>query len=193
MAYDITNKAALVVVDAQVDFFEGGALAVPGSNAIISVVQKYVDFFQGKHVPIFFTRDWHPSNHISFRAQKGPWPPHCVQNTPGAKFHPRIKIPDSAVIISKAYLQNKDAYSGFEGTVLDEELKKQGILQISVCGLATDYCVKHTVLDALKLSYEVLLLSDAIKGVNLKPTDSDKALQEMEKSGAKKVMFGDLR
>lgn len=192
MSYKLTDKVALVVVDAQVDFFESGALAVPDSNSILPFIQHYLDLFRKLNRPIFLTRDWHPANHCSFKSQKGIWPAHGVQNTDGARFHPKLQIPEFAVIISKADSQNKDAYSGFEGTSLDVELKNRGIKDIAVCGLATDYCVKHTVLDGLRLGYKILLLSDGIKGVDLKAGDSNGAIQEMITAGAINTTRGDL-
>lgn len=193
MSYKITDKMALVVVDAQVDFFEGGALAVPNSNSILPFIQHYLGLFRKLNRLIFLTRDWHPANHCSFKSQKGIWPTHCVQNTNGAEFHSKLEIPKTAVIISKADRRDKDAYSGFEGTSLDGELKNHGIKDIAVCGLATDYCVKHTVLDGLRLGFKTLLLSDGIKGVDLKVGDSIRAVQEMVHAGAIIINRGDLQ
>ena len=193
MSYKITYKTALVVVDAQVDFFEGGTLAVPSSNVVLPVIQHYLDLFHQLNRSIFLTRDWHPTNHCSFKSQKGPWPTHCVQHTNGAQFHPKLKIPTHAVIISKADRQFTDAYSGFQDTSLNTELKNRGILEIAVCGLATDYCVKHTVLDARRLGYKVFLLVDGIKGVDVKTGESEKAIQEMVGAGAKIATCGELQ
>ncbi|MBI4431347.1 MAG: isochorismatase family protein [Candidatus Omnitrophica bacterium] len=188
----ITEKTALVVVDAQIDFFEGGALAVPGSNAVLPAIQSSIDKFLSKGRPLFATRDWHPADHCSFKAQGGIWPPHCIQNTSGAKFHPKLRMPPSLIIISKADQKNKDAYSGFQETDLNAELTKRKISEITVCGLAIDYCVKHTALDARKLNYRVYLLTDAIMGVNVKAGDSSNAIREMEKAGVIKIISGEL-
>ena len=193
MSYDIDQHAALIVVDPQIDFFEGGALGIKGSSAILSVIQMYVDRFSKHHTPIFVTRDWHPAGHVSFNTHGGPWPPHGVQHTPGAMWHPALRFPPEAIIISKGTRQDADAYSGFEKTYLHIELQSLGTRRVFVCGLATDYCVKHTVLDACALDYEVFLLEDAIKGVDLHPWDSRNALSDMAGAGAKRALLGDFR
>lgn len=183
---------ALIIVDAQLDFFQGGALAVPHSNEVLPALNKYILIFEIRGQSTFFTRDWHPPDHISFRTQGGPWPPHGVRHTEGARFHPKLTIPKEAVIISKAEKPAKDAYSGFEDTDLHTQLTQRSIKSIYIGGLATDYCVKHTVLDGLKLGYEVFLLTDAIKGVNMRPSDSQDAIQEMIRSGAITTTFDEL-
>jgi len=193
MSYNIEKNAALIIVDPQVDFFEGGALPVPASNAIIPVIQNYIEKCCAKRILIFVTRDWHPKNHSSFKEQGGSWPAHCIHDTPGAQFHAQLAIPSDAIIISKAQHQNEDAYSGFHKTTLRSDLLGRGIRRICVCGLATDYCVKQTVLDALNLRLEVLLLTDAIKGVNVNPWDSRNAICDMVDAGAQKAMIGDFR
>lgn len=127
------------------------------------------------------TRDWHPPNHISFKERGGPWPPHCVQNTPGAEFV--VDLPEDAIIISKATEPDKEAYSGFEGTNLAEILRENGVEKVYICGVATEYCVKATALDAVRHGFETYLLSDAVKGIN--PEDEKKALEEMKRAGVK--------
>ncbi len=185
------SKQALVIVDLQNDFCSGGSLAVPGGDKIVPVVNDLIEKFSRAGLPIFVTRDWHPGNHVSFKAQGGLWPPHCVQNTTGARFHPDLRIPDSAAIISKADSPEKDAYSGFEGTGLAALLKDAEVDHIVVCGLATDYCVKATALDGLsrrdpfgKAGLGVTIVEDAIRGVDVQPGDSRKALDEMQAAGA---------
>ncbi len=185
------SKQALVIVDLQNDFCSGGSLAVPGGDKIVPVVNDLIEKFSRAGLPIFATRDWHPDNHVSFKAQGGLWPPHCVQNTTGARFHPDLRIPDSAAIISKADSPEKDAYSGFEGTGLAALLKDAEVDHIVVCGLATDYCVKATALDGLsrrdpfgKAGLGVTIVEDAIRGVDVQPGDSRKALDEMQAAGA---------
>ncbi len=185
------SKQALVIVDLQNDFCSGGSLAVPGGDQIVPVVNDLIEKFSRAGLPIFATRDWHPGNHVSFKAQGGLWPPHCVQNTTGARFHPDLRIPDSAAIISKADSPEKDAYSGFEGTGLAALLKDAEVDHIVVCGLATDYCVKATALDGLsrrdpfgKAGLGVTIVEDAIRGVDVQPGDSRKALDEMQAAGA---------
>ncbi|NJE08179.1 nicotinamidase [Thermococcus sp. M39] len=176
---------ALIVVDMQKDFMPGGALPVPDGDKIIPKVEEYIRRFKEKGALVVATRDWHPPNHISFKEQGGPWPKHCVQNTEGAKFV--VKLPEDAIIISKADKPDKEAYSGFEGTNLAEILKEKGIKKVYICGVATEYCVKATALDALKHGFDVYILKDAIRGIN--PEDEEKALKELEEKGAKIVML----
>jgi len=183
----IDKKLALIVVDVQRDFCPGGALPVPEGDRVVPVLNKYMEKFEKAGAPIYATRDWHPPNHVSFKARGGIWPPHCLQNTKGASFHPDLALSRSTEIISKAMNPEREAYSGFDGTKLGEELKRRGIERVFVGGLATDYCVKNTVLDALKLGFETILLEDAIRGVDIKPGDSKGAVEEMVKRGAKKA------
>jgi nicotinamidase/pyrazinamidase len=183
------SKKALIVVDMQNDFCPGGSLAVKGGNEIVPVINRFISHFHCRGEFIVFTRDWHTSDHCSFRENGGIWPPHCVAGTKGAGFHPDLKVPDNSLVISKADTQGKDAYSGFDGmspgrTSLDNELKNSGISELWVCGLAADYCVKSTVLDGIRLGYNVKLLSDAVRAVNVKPGDGDEAVLEMISSGA---------
>ena len=182
-------KRALIIVDMQNDFCPGGSLAIEGGNKIIPVINKYIKNFTKDRDLIVFTRDWHTADHCSFTQQGGIWPPHCVAGTKGADFHPDIVVPENAVIISKAASAEKDAYSGFEGTssdslMLDEVLKKKGINELFICGLATDYCVKSTVLDALNHGYRVKFLSDASSAVEVKSGDGNSAVKEMKTAGA---------
>jgi nicotinamidase/pyrazinamidase len=178
---------ALIVVDVQNDFCPGGALAVNGGDKIIEPLNSVVNRFLRKGEPVFFTRDWHPPNHISFKQRGGPWPPHCVQNTLGAEFHPKLYVPNTAKIISKGSDPNKDAYSGFQGTELLDLLKKARTTRVYVGGLATDYCVKNTVLDSIKFGFDTYLLVDAMRGVDLLEGDSERAIKEMLKAGAIKT------
>lgn len=180
----LTKGDALVVVDVQNDFLPGGNLAVPGGDEIVPTINRYIERFQEKKLPIFATRDWHPQHHSSFKEKGGPWPIHCVAGSKGAEFHPALRLPDSTVIISKATAMDTDAYSGFEGTDLDDRLRSAGIHRLLIGGLATDYCVLNTVTDAIKHGYRVLLLRDAIRAVNVKPEDGQKAVAEMMRLGA---------
>jgi len=180
-------KRALIVVDIQRDFCPGGALPVTDGDKIIPAVNELVRAFEKASLPVFFTRDWHPKNHTSFKAYGGPWPPHCVRNTPGASFHPSLAVPKGADVIDKGILQADDAYSGFEGTDLAHRLHSLHVKQIYVAGLATDYCVKNTVVDGAVKGFETYVVSDCVKGVNLKPTDSATALKVMLSRGARKV------
>jgi len=183
----VGRKDALIIVDVQKDFCPGGALPVPEGDKIIPNLNKYVEIFRKNGGKIYVTRDWHPENHISFKEHGGLWPKHCVQGTEGAEFHPNLKLPEDAVIISKGTDPLREAYSGFEGTDLKKKLKQEGIVRVFVGGLATEYCVKNTVLDAIKFGFETVLLMDAIKGIDLKPSDSRKAIDEMVKKGVKTV------
>jgi nicotinamidase/pyrazinamidase len=191
MAIQINKQTILVVVDVQNDFCPGGALPVPEGDKVVPVLNKYIERFKEADAPIVFTRDWHPPDHSSFKEQGGPWPPHCVQNTEGAKFHQKLLMPPEAEIVSKA--EKKDeAYSFFQGTNVATELQQRGVKRLLVGGLATDYCVKETVLDGLKYGFEVFHLDDASRGVNVNPNDSKQALRAMVAAGAKRISLGDL-
>jgi len=180
----LSELKALIVVDLQKDFCPGGTLAVTDGNLVIPVVKKLVSIFREKEWPIFFTRDWHPEDHCSFLDNSGIWPPHCVANSEGAAFPENLNIPQEAIIIDKATKRDSDAYSGFDNTELDGILNHKGIKELIICGLATDYCVKETVLDALKKNFKVTVISDATKAVNLASEDGARALDEMASKGA---------
>jgi len=186
------DKDALIIVDVQRDFCSGGALPVPDGEKIIPTLNKYIEKFSKAGALIVATRDWHPPNHMSFKDYGGIWPSHCVQGTLGAEFHPDLRLPREVKVVSKATSADKEAYSGFDGTNLEKELKDAGIKRVFVGGLATDYCVKSTVLDALRLGFETFLLVDAIKGVDVNPGDSERAIEEMIRRGAKRASLNDL-
>ncbi|MBN1245469.1 nicotinamidase [Candidatus Bathyarchaeota archaeon] len=190
--FSVGKTDALIIVDVQNDFCHGGALPVPEGDQVIPVLNDYIILFGKANAGVFATRDWHPPNHVSFKTRGGRWSPHCVQNTEGADFHPDLKLPNSATIVSKAMDPLKDAYSGFDGTELATLLRMQSAARVFVGGLATDYCVKHTVLDARKLGFEVVLLSDAIAGINAEPSDAAKAINEMVESGAEQATLADV-
>ena len=190
--FSVGKTDALIIVDVQNDFCPGGALPVPEGDQVIPALNDYTRIFWKSQAEIFATRDWHPPNHVSFKAQGGPWPPHCVQNTEGANFHPDLKLPSDTTIISKAMDPLKEAYSGFDDTELANMLKKHGVTRVFVGGLATDYCVKHTVLDARKLGFEAVLLVDASAGINAKPGDAARAIGAMIASGAEQVTLTDF-
>lgn len=185
--------AALILVDIQNDFCPGGALAVAEGDEIVAVVNRLMPRFP----LVVSAQDWHPANHISFKEQGGPWPPHCVQGTPGAELHPALDIRTVAKYFRKAASPDKDAYSEFDGLdehgrALDEFLKSRGVKRVYVVGLATDYCVKATVLDGLKFGYEVFAVTDAMRAVNVNPDDGATALGDMERSGAHLVTSDDI-
>jgi nicotinamidase/pyrazinamidase len=174
-------------VDVQSDFCPGGALPVAHADEIIPRLNAVIRSFARAGKPILFTRDWHPKNHCSFESEGGIWPPHCVRGRAGARFHPGLLVPPGATIISKGTKPEVEAYSGFEGTHLEERLRRLGVRELVVGGLATDYCVKRTVLDGLKDGLSVAVLSDCVKGVNVGKNDSAKAMKLMVKSGAVKI------
>jgi nicotinamidase/pyrazinamidase len=181
MSITIDSRAdALIVVDVQRDFCPGGALAVPDGDQVIPAINRLLG--QGDWLTVA-TRDWHPQDHCSFKAGGGIWPVHCVAGTPGAAFHPGLDATRIRQIISKATAKDCEAYSGFQGTELAVLLRGQGIRRVFVCGLATDYCVKATALDARRAGFEVIVLEDAIRGVEVHAGDCAKAIDEMSAAG----------
>ena len=180
----IERGDALPVVDVQVDFLPGGNLAVREGDAVVAPLNGWIARFEAAGLPVFATRDWHPADHCSFRAQGGIWPAHCVAGTRGAEFADALALPRAVRIVSKAARNDADAYSGFEGTDLDARLRAAGVRRIFVGGLATDYCVVNTVADALKLGYAVIVLVDAIRAVDVKPGDGERAIAAMFAAGA---------
>jgi nicotinamidase/pyrazinamidase len=193
MMFEVNEKDALVVVDVQKDFCPGGSLPVQDGDKVVPVLNDYIKMFLNAGAQIYATRDWHPPNHLSFKQYGGTWPPHCIKETEGAKFHSDLKLPKSAKIISKATTPNKEAYSGFDGTNLEKDMRIKGVRRVFVGGLATDYCVKNTVLDAIKAGFEAVLLTDATLGVNVKPSDSEKAVKEMIETGAKTATLAEIQ
>ncbi len=175
---------ALIVVDVQKDFLPGGSLAVPRGDEVVPVLNRYMEIFSSRGLPVFATRDWHPPEHCSFTEQGGPWPSHCVAGSEGAAFAADLHLPADAVIISKATEPERDAYSGFQGTDLAQRLREAGVRRVFVGGLATDYCVLNTVRDALAEGFEVVLLEDAIRAVDVQPGDGERAVKEMLDAGA---------
>ncbi|WP_096663095.1 isochorismatase family protein [Polaromonas sp. AET17H-212] len=175
---------ALLIVDVQSDFLPGGSLAVPRGDEVVAVLNGCVQAFRQAGLPVVATRDWHPPDHCSFRPQGGPWPPHCVAGSAGAGFAPGLQLPAQAIVISKATQQQSDAYSGLEGTALDQRLRQAGVGRLFVGGLATDYCVLNTVCDAVKLGYQTVLLLDAIRAVDVHAGDGERAIARMLRLGA---------
>ncbi len=182
------GKDALIVVDVQNDFCPGGALGVEGGDKIVPILNGYINRFAAAGLPIVVTRDWHPRQTSHFKDYGGVWPVHCVQNTPGAEFHRDLKLPPNSILVSKGLGADEDAYSAFQaaddaGAPLAKLLRGLGVGRIFVGGLATDYCVKHTALDGLREGFAVVVLGDAIRGVDLQPDDSARALGEMRAAG----------
>jgi nicotinamidase/pyrazinamidase len=199
------KKAALLVVDVQNDFCHGGALEVPEGAEVVPVVNSYMEKFASAGLPILASRDWHPENTKHFKAYGGLWPVHCVQGTKGAEFHSGLKLPEGTVVITEGdtpdkegYSCDKEGYSCFEGRDPEgrgfgEVLRASGVNHLYVGGLATDYCVKATVIDALKEGFKVTLLVDAVRGVDLKPGDSERAIEEMKRNGADTLTIDKLK
>ncbi len=175
---------ALVIADIQNDFLPGGALGVQGGDEIVPIVEQYLARFEAQGLPIFLTRDWHPPDHCSFREQGGPWPVHCVAGTPGSLPPAGFRAPPVAVIIYKAIDRAGEAYSAFHETPLHRHLQALGVRRVFIGGLATDYCVLNSVKDARALGYDVFLLTDAIRAVNVGPDDGPDAEAEMVRLGA---------
>lgn len=161
-----SDKCALLLVDIQNDFCEGGSLAVPQSDAIFPVVNEWISKARQEGWEMIASRDWHPVDHVSFVQRGGPWPVHCVQDTRGAEFHPAIDLPSDAVRVSKGTAFDTDAYSAFDGTQLDSYLQRHGIGSLYVAGLALDVCVRATVVDAVRLGFSVNLIVDGTYAVD---------------------------
>ena len=180
---DFTSKA-LLVVDPQNDFMPGGSLPVSDGDSIIPVVNRLIELFNSNNAPVFISRDWHPADHCSFIGEGGKWPPHCVKDTEGALFHPDLILPESSVVIDKAVIKEPDAYSAFQDTGLANILKIRGLTDIYTCGLATDVCVRSTILDGLRAGFKMYVIEDAARAVEINPGDGEKAICEMEAAGA---------
>jgi nicotinamidase/pyrazinamidase len=173
---------ALIIVDFQNDFTPGGALAVRNGDQIADRVNELAA--DPRFDLVVATRDWHPPDHGSFAEQGGPWPVHCVQDTEGAQLHPALQQQNVDIVIDKGTDPDTEGYSGFDGTTLGELLKERGIDRVTVVGLATDYCVKNTALDALLQGLDVTVESDAVRGVDVNEGDSERALEELRGAGA---------
>lgn len=182
---------ALLIVDVQRDFLPGGSLAVAGGDAVIAPLNDCIARFVEHRLPVFASRDWHPADHCSFRAAGGPWPPHCVADSPGAQFATALQLPPQTFVVSKGTASERDAYSAFGHTELQARLRDGHVRRLFVGGLATDYCVRATVLDALALGYQVVLLGDAVGAVDA--GDGAAALQRMQAAGAVLASSRDLR
>jgi nicotinamidase/pyrazinamidase len=183
------HHSALLIVDVQNDFCPEGALPVPSSDHVVTSLNRYIEDAIAHHVPIYASRDWHPAISTHFAPYGGRWPVHCVQGTAGARFHPSLGLPPTTTIISKGEQPDTPGYSAFEGRTADgilllEQLRKDDVARLYVGGLATDYCVRASVLDALSAGLTVIVLQDAIAGVDVRPEDSSQAIADMRKRGA---------
>jgi nicotinamidase/pyrazinamidase len=173
---------ALIIVDFQNDFTPGGALAVPDGDEIAERLNELAA--DPRFDVVVATRDWHPPDHGSFAERGGPWPEHCVRDTEGAELHSALDRAKVDVIVDKGQDPSTEGYSGFDGTGLERLLRDRGIDRVYVVGLATDYCVKNTTLDALRHGFEVTVEAEGVRGVNVNEGDSDRALEEMREAGA---------
>jgi nicotinamidase/pyrazinamidase len=198
MTYRIDSRHdALVVVDVQNDFCPGGALAVPDGDSVVPVLNRYAERFAGQGAAVFASRDWHPPRTKHFAAYGGVWPPHCVQGTTGAALHPALVLPALTQVVSKGMDPEEDAYSCFQaraeqGGDFASLLAAREIQRLFVGGLATDYCVKATALDALRAGLTVVVLQDAVRAVDLKPGDGARALAELAAAGAASAQLDEV-
>jgi len=183
---------ALVVVDVQNDFLPGGALAVPGGDQVVPVLNRYMDLFRAAGLPVYASRDWHPPDHCSFEPRGGTWPVHCVAGSHGAWFAPNLSLPCETTVIDKATRRDEEAYSAFQGTGFAARLREAGTGRLFIGGLATDYCVLATVRDALARGFSVLALADAMRAVNIRTRDGDRAEREMRELGAELITLADI-
>jgi len=177
------TKAALVVVDVQKDFCEGGALAAANTLSLLQPLKKFIDEARQKGTLIVFTQDWHPEKHSSFQANGGTWPVHCVAGQAGAELMPPLRADAGDVVIHKGVGVDGPGYSGFDETFLERELREKGITRVGVSGIATEYCVRATALDALKAKFETSVLKDLIRAVH--DNDVPKVLTELQQAGVK--------
>jgi nicotinamidase/pyrazinamidase len=176
---------ALVIVDFQNDFTPGGALAVPHGDEIAGRVAELLE--SGRFDLVVATRDWHPADHGSFTEHGGIWPPHCVQGTPGAELHEALDRARVDIVLDKGQDPATEGYSGFDATELERLLRDRGIDRVTIAGLATDYCVRHTALDALRAGFDVTVDRAGVRGIDAEPGDIDRALAEIEREGGSVV------
>ena len=166
---------ALIVVDVQNDFCPGGALAVGGGDDVVEPINRLAS-----EAPfVVATRDWHPPDHVSFAAEGGPWPVHCVRDTPGASLHPGIDVGRIDVIVDKGQARKAEGYSAFEGTELERLLRERGVDTVDVAGLALDYCVKATALDARRAGFDLVVHRNATRAVEVHDGDGARAVEEL--------------
>jgi len=181
---DYTVTTALLVIDVQNDFCEGGVLAAQDTSTLLKPLNRTISRAMAVGVQPIFTRDWHPVDHSSFTTEGGPWPPHCVQGTPGALFASGLLVPKQAHIVSKGVLPDDNGYSMFVSTDLREWLNTRRISVLAACGIATEYCVLDSVKDALRCGFAVSVLRDLIRPIEAHPGDAARAIQELRAWGA---------
>jgi nicotinamidase/pyrazinamidase len=182
--------AALIVVDVQRDFCPGGALPAPGGDGVLPAVNAYLSDAQALDLPIYASRDWHPAVTTHFKQYGGEWPPHCVKDSKGAEFHPQLELPPRTIVITKGEDPARPGYSAFDGhtsggAALLDDLRGKGIDTLFICGIATEYCVKATTLDALRDGLQAIVLTDAVAPIDAHPGDADRALTEVQQQGAR--------
>jgi nicotinamidase/pyrazinamidase len=195
-----TAQSALLVVDVQRDFCAGGALAVPEGDRVVPPLNRVMVALRAAEpdLPVYASRDWHPPVTRHFRTFGGLWPPHCLQESRGAEFHPDLRLPPDAIVVTTGDRPDSEGYSAFEGRTADgttfaEDLSRRRVRHLYVGGLATDYCVRASVLDARKAGLTVTVLSDAVRGVEVNPGDSARALEEMRAGGAEVATTAEVR
>lgn len=174
---------ALIIVDVQKDFCPGGALPIKDGDKIVPILNRWIETAMAKGVPVYISRDWHPINHLSFKQRGGPWPPHCIQDSDGARFHPDLRVPESAIKVTKGVRFDQDQNSVFDQTGLAEQLRYDGVRRLFVGGLAEDVCVLATVLDGCQEGFEVVLISDATRPVTIQ--GGEEARRRMQAAGAR--------
>lgn len=192
-----TGADALLIVDVQNDFCAGGALPVPDGDAVVPVINRVARRLAARGCPIFASRDWHPRDSRHFATHGGPWPVHCVQGTTGAQFHPGLDLPDRTAIVTKGDLPDDHGYSAFSGHLADRTplataLTARRVRRLAIAGLATDYCVRQSALDACEAGFHVILLTDGIRGVEVRPGDSERAIRDMTDAGVELGRSQDL-
>jgi nicotinamidase/pyrazinamidase len=179
---------ALLIIDFQNDFTSGGALEVPGGDEIAEPVRRLA----AEYEHVFATRDWHPPDHASFETEGGPWPVHCVQGTHGAELHPAMREIEVEAIVEVGVERDDEGYSGFEKSKLADLLHERGIREVTVVGLATDYCVRASAIDACREGFDTTVATDAIRAVEVEPGDGERALEDMKRAGAKLAISAEI-
>jgi nicotinate phosphoribosyltransferase len=184
---ELGPRDALIVVDLQKDFCPGGALAVPEGDAVVGELNQWIDAATQAEAPVVASRDWHPEGHCSFAEQGGPWPPHCIEGTPGAAIHADLRLPETAHLVNKGVEIDRDNYSAFDDTGLADWLRERGVRRIFIGGLAQEVCVRATVLDAVKEGFQAHLILDATRSIDQRPGDGLRAVDAMQAAGAQIV------
>ena len=193
----MATQSALLIVDVQKDFCAGGALEVPSGDRVVEPLNRLADAFTRSDRPVYASRDWHPAESHHFATYGGAWPMHCVADTRGAEFHDGLELPDDVILITKGQSVSDDGYSAFQGRTpsqvsFEADLRQREVTHLYVGGLATDYCVRHSVLDARRAGLEVSVAVDAVAGVNLTDGDSSLALDEMRAAGARLTRVSEM-